>query len=46
VLDNGTTVMRPEIAALLRAGYDPVMPARANDASHTLRLAARIEAAQ
>ena len=46
VLDNGTTVMRPEIAALLRAGYDPVMPARANDASHALRLAARIEAAQ
>ena len=46
VLDNGTTVMRPEIAALLRAGYDPVMPARANDVSHTLRLAARIEAAQ
>jgi hypothetical protein len=46
VLDKGTTVMRPEIAALLRAGYDPVMPARANDASHTLRLAARIEAAQ
>jgi hypothetical protein len=46
VLDNGTTVMRPEIAALLRAGYDSVMPARANDASHTLRLAARIEAAQ
>ena len=45
-LDNGTTVIRPEIAALLRAGYDPVMPARAYDASHALRLAARIEAAQ
>jgi hypothetical protein len=46
VLDNGTTVMRPEIAALLRAGYDPVMPACAKDASHALRLAARIEGAQ
>jgi hypothetical protein len=37
--------MRPEVAALLRAGYDPVMPVRADDASHALRLAARIEGA-
>jgi hypothetical protein len=43
VLSNGTTVVRPEIAALLRAGYDPVMPMSCDDASHALRLAARIE---
>ena len=37
-----TTVLRPEIGALIRAAYDPVMPAAANDPSHALRLAARI----
>ena len=42
VLSNGTIVVRPEIAALLRAGYDPVMPMSCDDASHALRLAARI----
>ncbi|MDZ4136495.1 MAG: hypothetical protein U1D06_13015 [Paracoccaceae bacterium] len=35
-------VLRPEIAAVLRAGYDPVLPAVARDASHVLRLAARV----
>jgi hypothetical protein len=42
VLKNGTTVLRPEIAAVLRAAYDPTMPARANDPSHALRMEARI----
>ena len=42
VLGDGTTVVRPEISALLRAAYDPVMPAVADDASHALRLAARM----
>lgn len=37
-------VLRPEIAALIRAAYDPVMPAVARDPSHALRLAARIAA--
>lgn len=37
-----SAVLRPEIAALIRAAYDPVMPAMANDPSHALRLAARI----
>lgn len=37
-----TTVLRPEIGALVRAAYDPVMPAFADDPSHALRLAARI----
>jgi len=39
---DGVTVLRPELAALIRAAYDPVMPAVARDPSHALRLAARI----
>ena len=35
-------VLKPQIAAVIRAGYDPVMPACATDPSHALRLAARI----
>jgi hypothetical protein len=35
-------VIAPRIAALLRAAYDPVLPAAARDASHALRLAARM----
>lgn len=49
--DHGTlarfedkTILNPEVAALIRAGYDPVMPAVATDPSHALRLAARIGA--
>ncbi|MFP5480753.1 MAG: hypothetical protein ACLGIE_13880, partial [Alphaproteobacteria bacterium] len=34
-------ILRPEIGAVIRAGYDPVMPAMARDPSHALRLAAR-----
>lgn len=37
-----TTVLRPEVAALIRAAYDPVMPVAAADASHALRLSARM----
>lgn len=36
-------VLRPEIAGLIRAGYDPVLPDVARDPSHALRLAARLE---
>jgi hypothetical protein len=35
-------VLRPEIAALIAAGYARTMPAVAQDASHALRLAARV----
>lgn len=35
-------ILNPDIAAIIRAGYDPVMPAVATDASHSLRLAARL----
>jgi hypothetical protein len=39
---DGTVMLRPEIAGLIRAGYDPVLPAMAVDAAHALRLAARV----
>ena len=35
-------VLRPDIGDVIRAAYDPVMPAVARDASHALRLAARL----
>ena len=35
-------VLRPDIAGVIRAGYDPVLPGVAVDASHALRLAARM----
>ncbi|WP_071796406.1 hypothetical protein [Natronohydrobacter thiooxidans] len=37
-----TVVLRPEIGALIRAAYDPVLPAVATDPVHALRLAARL----
>lgn len=40
-LETGAVVLRPDVAGLIRAAYDPVMPAVARDASHALRLAAR-----
>ncbi|WP_066818661.1 hypothetical protein [Frigidibacter mobilis] len=40
-LVEGVAVLRPEIAAVIRAAYDPVLPAAAQEASHGLRLAAR-----
>jgi hypothetical protein len=39
---GGKTILRPEIAGLIRAAYDPVMPAHATDPSHALRLMARV----
>ncbi|MBT0955935.1 hypothetical protein IV417_00930 [Alphaproteobacteria bacterium KMM 3653] len=45
-MSGGTTVLRPEIGAVIRAAYDPVMPVQAGDDSHALRLFARISAAQ
>lgn len=34
-------VLRPEIAAVVRAAYDPVLPAATGDPSHALRIFAR-----
>lgn len=45
-LDDGRVVLRPDIGALIRAAYDPVMPVMADDPAHALRLAARMQVAQ
>lgn len=41
VPQSGAVILRPDIAGLIRAAYDPVLPAAAADPSHALRLAAR-----
>ncbi len=38
-----STILRPEIASLIRAAYDPVLPPAAQDPSHALRLYARMQ---
>ena len=40
-LIDGAAVVRPEVARVIRAAYDPVMPMVARDPSHALRLGAR-----
>jgi len=45
VTGNDIAILKPDVAAVVRAAYDRVMPVAANDASHALRLAARIGAA-
>ncbi len=40
--DNDATVLRPEIANLIHAAYDPVLPVAAVDNSHALRLFGRM----
>ncbi|MDK3017154.1 hypothetical protein [Pseudodonghicola flavimaris] len=40
---GGHIILRPEIAGLIRAAYDPVLPAVARDPSQALRLFARME---
>ncbi|WP_394181470.1 hypothetical protein [Yoonia maritima] len=39
---EGKVALRPEIGDVIRAAYDPVMPVAARDASHALRLGARL----
>jgi hypothetical protein len=39
---GGPAVLKPQIADLIRAAYDPVLPVAATDAAHALRLAARL----
>ena len=41
-IHEGDTLLRPDIADVIRAAYDPVMPVAAQDRSHALRLAARV----
>ena len=42
LVEGEATILRPDIAGVIRAAYDPVMPAMADEKSHALRLAARI----
>ena len=42
ITENNYAIVRPDIAALIRAAYDVTMPAAADDQTHALRLAARI----
>ncbi len=37
-----TVILRPEISTLIAAAYSPALPPVGRDASHALRLAARI----
>ncbi len=39
---NDKTILKPEIADVIRAAYDPVIPSVAQDASVAMRLAARV----
>lgn len=41
-----TVILRPDIAGVIRAAYDPVLPAATQEASHALRLFARLEVAR
>lgn len=45
-LPNGMTVLRPDVTAVLRACYDPVLPAAAYDPAYALRIFARLSAVQ
>ncbi len=45
-LAGDVTILRPDIAAVIRAAYDPVLPGAAQDPSHALRLFARLEPPQ
>ncbi len=46
VPDKDTVILRPDIANVIRAAYDPVLPPMSQDASHALRLFARIQSSQ
>ncbi|NIZ61411.1 hypothetical protein DL239_10530 [Sedimentitalea sp. CY04] len=41
--ETGATILRPEIAGVIAAAYDRMMPPSAEDKSHALRLFARLQ---
>jgi len=43
VPETGMVILRPDIAAVIRAAYDPVLPAMSQETSHALRLFARAQ---
>lgn len=45
-MSDGVLILRPEIADLLRAAYDPVIPSVSTEPATALRLAARLPQAQ
>ena len=46
LVGDGQIILKPEIGAVIRAAYDPILPAFASDASHALRVFARLEQPQ
>ncbi len=40
--EGGAPILKPQIADLIRAAYDPVLPVAADDPAHALRLSARL----
>ncbi|MFZ7091575.1 hypothetical protein [Primorskyibacter sp. 2E233] len=42
-IGDGQVILRPEIAGVIRAGYDPLLPSVARDPSMALRLFARTQ---
>lgn len=42
VVPDGGIILKPQIGEVIRAAYDPVLPVVAHDASHALRLFARM----
>lgn len=43
IRDGQTVILRPDIASLIRAAYDPVLPDMSQEPSHALRLFARLQ---
>lgn len=43
---EGHTILRPDIAGLIRGAYDPVLPVMASDPAHAFRLFARLQKPQ
>lgn len=43
---DGAARLKPEIAAIIRAGYDPILPVCATDPAHGLRMGARVAVLQ
>ncbi len=41
-LAEGVAVLRPDVAGVMRAAYDPVLPAMSREPAHAMRLAARL----
>ncbi|MEK0162545.1 hypothetical protein VWX97_02245 [Phaeobacter sp. JH18-32] len=42
--ETGATILRPDIAGVIAAAYDRMMPLAASDSAHALRLFARLQA--